>query len=73
MRKFAVETEGIALDKYALKADAKPEGLNVVRILATNIPDLAQVYGGFRGRTLSSPPPAASVEHHDKIGYQPGY
>ena len=55
MRKFAVETEGITLDKYALKAEAKPEGMDVERIMATNIPDLAQVYGGFRGRTLSSP------------------
>lgn len=48
-------TEEIALDKYVLRVDAKPEGLDVERIMATNIPDLAQVYGGFRGRTLSSP------------------
>lgn len=48
-------TEETALDKYTLKAETRPEGLDVERILATKIPDLAQVYGGFRGRTLSSP------------------
>lgn len=47
-------SEKIALDEYAVKTDVKPNGLDVERILATNIPDLAQVYGGFRGRTLSS-------------------
>lgn len=47
-------TEEIALNKYAVKPAVKPEGLDVERILSTKIPDLAQVYGGFRGRTLSS-------------------
>ena len=47
-------TEECALDKYAVKPAAKSEGLDVERILSTKIPDLAQVYGGFRGRTLSS-------------------
>ena len=47
-------TEEIALDKYAVKANVRPEGLDFERILATGIPDLAPVYGGFRGRTLSS-------------------
>ena len=47
-------TEECALDKYAVKPAAKSEGLDVERILSTEIPDLAQVYGGFRGRTLSS-------------------
>ena len=47
-------TEEVALDKYALKDSVRSDGLDVERILATNIPDLAQVYGGFRGRTLSS-------------------
>ena len=37
-----------------MKQELNPEGLDVERILATGIPDLAQVYGGFRGRTLSS-------------------
>lgn len=46
-------TEEIALEKYAVKY-VKPDGLNVEKILSTGIPDLAQVYGGFRGRTLSS-------------------
>ncbi|MBE6253921.1 MAG: hypothetical protein E7105_00150 [Prevotella sp.] len=47
-------TEEIALDKYAVKADSGLEELDVERIMSTGIPDLAQVYGGFRGRTLSS-------------------
>jgi len=47
-------TEEIALDKYAVKAHVRPDGLDVERIMSTGIPDLAQVYGGFRGRTLSS-------------------
>ena len=47
-------TEDIALDKYAMISNTGQEGLDVDRILATKIPDLAQVYGGFRGRTLSS-------------------
>ena len=47
-------TEEITIDKYAIKVVTKPDSLDVNRILATKIPDLAQVYGGFRGRTLSS-------------------
>lgn len=47
-------TEEIVLDKYAVKVSVRPKVLDVDRILTTNIPDLAQVYGGFRGRTLSS-------------------
>ena len=47
-------TEEIALDKYAMVSNTGENGLDVDRILATKIPDLAQVYGGFRGRTLSS-------------------
>lgn len=47
-------TEEIALDKYAVRLSVKSEGLDVERILSTKIPDLAQVYDGFRGRTLSS-------------------
>ena len=46
--------EEMALDKYAVRPAIKSEGLDVERILATDIPDLAPVYGGFRGRTLSS-------------------
>ena len=46
--------EEIALDKYAVTATTRPESLDVDRILATKIPDLEQVYGGFWGRTLSS-------------------
>ena len=52
-------TEEIALDKYAVKADLGLEELDVERIMSTGIPDLAQVYGGFRGRTLSS-----TRQHH---------
>ena len=47
-------TEEVALDKYAVMSNTEPDGFDVDRILATNIPDLAQVYSGFRGRTLSS-------------------
>ena len=47
-------TEEVALEKYAVMSNAGQDGLGVARILATEIPDLAQVYGGFRGRTLSS-------------------
>lgn len=47
-------TEEITLDKYVVKAHVRPDGLDVERIMSTGIPDLAQVYGGFRGRTLSS-------------------
>lgn len=34
---------------------AIPEGFNLDGILASGIPDIASVYGGVRGRTLSSP------------------
>ena len=47
-------TEEVTLDKYAVISNTGQEDLDVDRILATKIPDLAQVYGGFRGRTLSS-------------------
>ena len=47
-------TEEITLDKYVVNAHVRPDGLDVERIMSTGIPDLAQVYGGFRGRTLSS-------------------
>ena len=47
-------TEEIALDKYAIKTAGNSEELDVEMIMSTRIPDLAQVYGGFRGRTLSS-------------------
>ena len=47
-------TEEVALDKYAVMSNKGQGDLDVDRILATKIPDLAQVYGGFRGRTLSS-------------------
>lgn len=52
--KYGRTTEEVALDKYAVRVAIRPEGLDVNSILATNLPDLAQVYGGFRGRTLSS-------------------
>ena len=47
-------TEDIALDKYAVRVNTIPEVMDMDRILTADIPDLAQVYGGFRGRTLSS-------------------
>ena len=42
-------TEEVALDKYAVKAVVRPDGLDVERIMSTGIPDLTPVYGGFRG------------------------
>ena len=47
-------TEAITLEKYAKKATAQATELDVEKVLSTGIPDLAPVYGGFRGRTLSS-------------------
>ena len=47
-------TEEMLIDKYTINAMHNWEGLDVERIMSTGIPDLAQVYGGFRGRTLSS-------------------
>lgn len=46
--------EAMALEKYAKKPTALATALDVEKILSTGIPDLAPVYGGFRGRTLSS-------------------
>lgn len=46
--------EAMALEKYAKKPTVLATALNVEKILSTGIPDLAPVYGGFRGRTLSS-------------------
>lgn len=47
-------TADVALHKYTVKSVTGQDGLDVDKILATKIPDLAPVYGGFRGRTLSS-------------------
>lgn len=46
--------EAMALEKYAKKPTVLATALDVEKILSTGIPDLAPVYGGFRGRTLSS-------------------
>ena len=46
--------EAMALEKYAKKPTVLATALDVEKILSTGIPDLASVYGGFRGRTLSS-------------------
>ncbi|MDE7349540.1 MAG: hypothetical protein K2N25_00600 [Muribaculaceae bacterium] len=37
------------------KKGVSTESLNINKILTSGIPDIAQVYGGVRGRTLSSP------------------
>lgn len=42
------------LEEFTWKTKEQPEGLDVSTILKLDIPDLAQVYGGFRGRTMSS-------------------
>lgn len=47
-------TEAIALEKYAKSPTVQTTALDVEKIISTGIPDLAPVYGGFRGRTLSS-------------------
>ena len=47
-------TEAVALEKYAKRPIVQATELDVEKILSTGIPDLAPVYGGFRGRTLSS-------------------
>ena len=47
-------TEAMALEKYAKRPTAQAMELDVEKVLSTGIPDLAPVYGGFRGRTLSS-------------------
>lgn len=46
--------DAMALEEYAKKPTVLAKGLDVEKILSTGIPDLASVYGGFRGRTLSS-------------------
>ncbi len=46
--------DATALERYAKKPTVLATALDVEKILLTGIPDLAPVYGGFRGRTLSS-------------------
>ena len=43
-----------SLKKYKTTSTAELSGMDTEKILSTHIPDLVQVYGGFRGRTLSS-------------------
>ena len=47
-------TEAMALEKYAKRPTVQAMELDVEKVSSTGIPDLAPVYGGFRGRTLSS-------------------
>lgn len=42
------------LKKYVVQVPTATAGLDMDRVLSTNIPELATVYGGLRGRTLSS-------------------
>lgn len=44
----------VSLEKYTATNTTGSSELNTEKILSTHIPDLAPVYGGFRGRTLSS-------------------
>ena len=46
--------EAKALKQFSVKESERSDSLDVELILSTKIPDLAPVYGGFRGRTLSS-------------------
>lgn len=43
-----------SLKKYKTTSTAELGDMDTEKILSTHIPDLVQVYGGFRGRTLSS-------------------
>jgi hypothetical protein len=47
-------TKALALEKYAKRPTVQTTEFDVEKILSTGIPDLAPVYRGFRGRTLSS-------------------
>ena len=47
-------SEAKALKQFSVKESERSDSLDVELILSTKIPDLAPVYGGFRGRTLSS-------------------
>ena len=49
-----VPTQAEILKSFSDQPVDVPEDLDVARVMATGVPDLAQVYGGFRGRTLSS-------------------
>lgn len=46
-----------------LTATIPEHGLNIDMIMRSGIPDLARAYGGFRGRTLSSPRQASAWIH----------
>ena len=46
-----------------LNVNQLPTELNVDMIMQSGIPDLARAYGGFRGRTLSSPRQASAWIH----------
>ena len=49
-----VPTQDELLQSFSYRTAVVPEELDVARVMATGVPDLAQTYGGFRGRTLSS-------------------
>lgn len=46
--------KGPDFSQYPITVSPQAFGLDADKILSTDIPDLAPVYGGFRGRTLSS-------------------
>lgn len=52
--KIAGPSKAVSLERYADTKTPNHVDLDTEKILATHIPDLAPVYGGFRGRTLSS-------------------
>ena len=49
-----VPTQDELLKSFSYQIVDVPKELDVARVMSTGVPDLAQVYGGFRGRTLSS-------------------
>lgn len=49
-----VQTSDTQQAPKGIQPVSNPANLDVEKIMSTKIPDLAPVYGGFRGRTLSS-------------------
>ena len=49
------ETEKAKVIAEASKSSVVNSGLDLEKLMTRDIPDLAPIYGGVRGRTLSSP------------------
>lgn len=66
-------TEALALEKYAKKSEVQTTALDVEKIISTGIPDLAPVYGGFRGKDTVICKTVTCVENDDGGRYRSGY